>query len=366
MGTSSDATSGAPLSSGIAARRQHSSLPSFQLPANHRSYTNLGSVLTPPSLGAGDSGHPMSSSMTNSGSNATAGSAAYSSSTLGYWPASNSPPYSYGAQSGGNQSYTSAPSHSQNYPLRNMYAPGGNAPVNRNNSRPSSPTASSLVGSSAYEPTPPYATSMQMTTHSSQPVSSGGLPPIGQGSIHQQYSTAYSVSGAPPQSPIHAHSQGSQDPYSPHSSLPPPTPSHSYYQQNSQYTTSPPVPHGLAMSSSQHSSMNRPLIASGSSSSPPYPHHPPIHPAPPHVNLQQRYPLPHMGMSVPYPGIGLHHTTLQQQERPFKCDQCPQSFNRNHDLKRHKRIHLAVKPFPCDNCEKSFSRKDALKVTTPN
>lgn len=49
-------------------------------------------------------------------------------------------------------------------------------------------------------------------------------------------------------------------------------------------------------------------------------------------------------------------------ERPFKCDQCPQSFNRNHDLKRHKRIHLAVKPFPCGFCEKSFSRKDALKV----
>ncbi|RKF82014.1 hypothetical protein GcC1_019031 [Golovinomyces cichoracearum] len=50
-----------------------------------------------------------------------------------------------------------------------------------------------------------------------------------------------------------------------------------------------------------------------------------------------------------------------QSDRPFKCDQCPQSFNRNHDLKRHKRIHLAVKPFPCLNCEKSFSRKDALK-----
>lgn len=49
------------------------------------------------------------------------------------------------------------------------------------------------------------------------------------------------------------------------------------------------------------------------------------------------------------------------QDRPFKCDECPQSFNRNHDLKRHKRIHLAVKPFPCGHCEKSFSRKDALK-----
>lgn len=47
--------------------------------------------------------------------------------------------------------------------------------------------------------------------------------------------------------------------------------------------------------------------------------------------------------------------------RPFKCDLCFQSFNRNHDLKRHKRIHLAIKPFPCPSCEKCFSRKDALK-----
>lgn len=51
-----------------------------------------------------------------------------------------------------------------------------------------------------------------------------------------------------------------------------------------------------------------------------------------------------------------------QNDRPFRCDLCPQSFNRNHDLKRHKRIHLAVKPFPCHHCDKSFSRKDALKV----
>lgn len=49
-------------------------------------------------------------------------------------------------------------------------------------------------------------------------------------------------------------------------------------------------------------------------------------------------------------------------DRPFRCDMCRQSFNRNHDLKRHKRIHLAVKPFPCGHCDKSFSRKDALKV----
>ncbi|KAJ5110245.1 hypothetical protein N7532_002890 [Penicillium argentinense] len=65
-------------------------------------------------------------------------------------------------------------------------------------------------------------------------------------------------------------------------------------------------------------------------------------------HLYSAHPPPH-GMPAP------------AADRPFKCDQCPQSFNRNHDLKRHKRIHLAVKPFPCNHCDKSFSRKDALK-----
>lgn len=79
------------------------------------------------------------------------------------------------------------------------------------------------------------------------------------------------------------------------------------------------------------------------------------------------------GMGMP-PGYGpshhghhamnmyAHGQPPAQQDRPFKCDQCRQSFNRNHDLKRHKRIHLAVKPYPCTFCDKSFSRKDALKV----
>ncbi|KDN39395.1 hypothetical protein K437DRAFT_207589, partial [Tilletiaria anomala UBC 951] len=45
----------------------------------------------------------------------------------------------------------------------------------------------------------------------------------------------------------------------------------------------------------------------------------------------------------------------------FKCTSCPASFARNHDLRRHARIHLAVKPFACNDCGKPFSRKDALK-----
>ena len=79
--------------------------------------------------------------------------------------------------------------------------------------------------------------------------------------------------------------------------------------------------------------------------------------------------VPGMGMGG-YGPHGHHHMSMYgnhsqpaTQERPFKCDVCPQSFNRNHDLKRHKRIHLSVKPYPCTFCDKSFSRKDALKVS---
>lgn len=68
-----------------------------------------------------------------------------------------------------------------------------------------------------------------------------------------------------------------------------------------------------------------------------------------------------------HPGSNPHHmhgvvSTGQPNDRPFRCETCTQSFNRNHDLKRHVRIHLAVKPYPCHHCDKSFSRKDALKV----
>lgn len=61
------------------------------------------------------------------------------------------------------------------------------------------------------------------------------------------------------------------------------------------------------------------------------------------------------------PYMKAYHYKVPLTERPYKCDKCPQSFNRNHDLKRHKRIHLSVKPFPCQTCDKQFSRKDALK-----
>ena len=352
MNATSDPGSGPPMASGIAARRHHSSLPAFQLPNNRGSYASLGSVLTPPPvINSGEHTNPLTSMGSNTASNLSATPGGFTS-PQNYWtaPPATSTTYAFGPTSNAPQPYTSATSLTQATSLgyRNPYSPGGNSSLNRVNSRPSSPTANNLVGSQNYEP-------------STQFTAPPGLPSLAQGHVQHQYTGGYSTSNGP--SSINPQSQTSHDLYSTHSSLPPPTPSHSYYSQSSHFANSPNAPHALSMSSSQTpSSIGRVLT------SPAFPHHPPIHPAPPppHIGLQ-RFPLAHMGsMPVHYPGMMGLHPGMPQQERPFKCDQCPQSFNRNHDLKRHKRIHLAVKPFPCDNCEKSFSRKDALKVGRPS
>ncbi|KAF7325694.1 hypothetical protein MKEN_00419500 [Mycena kentingensis (nom. inval.)] len=49
-------------------------------------------------------------------------------------------------------------------------------------------------------------------------------------------------------------------------------------------------------------------------------------------------------------------------KRPYPCDACPLSFDRHHDLKRHKTTHVGERPFVCNGgCEKSFTRRDALR-----
>lgn len=46
--------------------------------------------------------------------------------------------------------------------------------------------------------------------------------------------------------------------------------------------------------------------------------------------------------------------------KPYLCEHCPSTFSRNHDLKRHLRIHLGVRPYKCNTCSKTFTRMDAL------
>ncbi|KAJ7104361.1 hypothetical protein B0H15DRAFT_874044 [Mycena belliarum] len=48
--------------------------------------------------------------------------------------------------------------------------------------------------------------------------------------------------------------------------------------------------------------------------------------------------------------------------RNYQCDTCALSFDRHHDLKRHKVTHVGERPYSCNGgCYKSFTRKDALK-----
>lgn len=54
------------------------------------------------------------------------------------------------------------------------------------------------------------------------------------------------------------------------------------------------------------------------------------------------------------------HQRLHTVRRPFRCNVCPASFVRNHDLKRHIRVH-ENKAWKCGGCSKVFSRRDAIK-----
>lgn len=91
---------------------------------------------------------------------------------------------------------------------------------------------------------------------------------------------------------------------------------------------------------------------------------------PHYVVPPSQYPASHQQSSIPqaspYYGRGDSHYQQPQYpaspSRPFSCDLCALSFNRQHDLKRHRETHSGEKPFLCNGgCGKTFTRKDALK-----
>ena len=55
-----------------------------------------------------------------------------------------------------------------------------------------------------------------------------------------------------------------------------------------------------------------------------------------------------------------HQRLHTLEHRPYRCVQCPASFVRNHDLKRHTLLH-EKKAWRCAGCNKIFSRRDAIK-----
>jgi hypothetical protein len=54
------------------------------------------------------------------------------------------------------------------------------------------------------------------------------------------------------------------------------------------------------------------------------------------------------------------HQRNHSSHRPFRCIACPASFARNHDLKRHLKLHDKT-AWRCEGCNKVFSRRDAIK-----
>ncbi|KAK8212893.1 hypothetical protein M8818_003058 [Zalaria obscura] len=369
---------GAP-SSFTARRPNASNLPTFELPppqlsALHQKYqtpypntsqlptssapaslTSVGNLLTPPSNVSGDGLSPISG--ITSGSSAPSVIQPYTPN--GYmWPPPSSGTTPYGFPSNNTGAF------------RGLFSPSLNSLVKGTNSP------------SANEGLPPPQYSSESSSYSTS------LPMSAPGSLPPAYATQQSYGSAPVTQPSPVNAQEAF-------ARPPPTPSYSYSstssnpQQQSSYTTpyssgpSPihhsPLSAGGAMSRASpiNSHGQIPPLQSQTHQSPYSQHRPYSYPLPGPVLSNVNNPNGQLGLVGNLPlmmpsynsghAAQMHmyaHPAAQASpanDRPFKCDQCPQSFNRNHDLKRHKRIHLAVKPFPCGHCDKSFSRKDALK-----
>lgn len=361
------------MATSFTARRPNAShLPAFELPPPplqkyHNGYshvsqqspattlTSVGNLLTPPSAGA--EGISTATSVP-----APSHSAVHPFTPSSMWPASNGANTSYGFQS-------SASSSSQYSQGRGIFSPSLNSIVRGSNS----PAASEAL------PPPPF----DMHHYSS---SSMSMPHTSQPAHQQMMSTSLPASSVTQASPVQAQESFAR---------PPPTPSSSYYSQQSSTPQQASFPYSTGPSPIVQSpvSAGGPLgkmsPVNGHGAVPPLHHH---QSQPSQQYVPQHRPYNSYSMSgpvisnvhnpamvgggvpagmIPHFNSGhaaqMHHMYGHQQsspqnDRPFRCDQCPQSFNRNHDLKRHKRIHLAVKPFPCGHCDKSFSRKDALKV----
>nr|POE66262.1 transcription factor sp4 [Quercus suber] len=365
-------------SQSLTSRRPHASnLPSFELPppplSAYQKYNNyinpqqqsattltsVGNLLTPPSNSSADGIGP-SSSLTN-GLSQQQGVASFTPNNGAMWPPQNlNNANAYGFQSSANSQ---------------SFGPG----------RPIfSPSLNSIVRSPGNGELPHSAYDMSGYSGSSMSMSGTSLPPVLSHQHMPMIGNSTSVS-APLASPVHA-----QDAFA----RPPPTPSYYHSSQSSStpqqtnfpsYSTGPSPVQQSPISAGGSLSKMSPINGHGSS--------PSLHAQQQQYSTQQRqysYGAPGPVLSnVNNPNGQLalvggmqqgmmsgynsgHAAHLQHMygppqhapppnDRPFRCDQCPQSFNRNHDLKRHKRIHLAVKPFPCGHCDKSFSRKDALK-----
>ena len=58
----------------------------------------------------------------------------------------------------------------------------------------------------------------------------------------------------------------------------------------------------------------------------------------------------------------IHHESVHEEKRPYKCNICDANFARKAHLNVHlASIHEGKKPFQCNLCETSFVQKGTLK-----
>lgn len=165
-----------------------------------------------------------------------------------------------------------------------------------------------------YSSNPAYAQAGSPTV-SQHAIYASGTP--GSSAIRQSHRSGYPQS----HSHSHSHSHSQAQPYS--QAQPQPQYSHSRHRSQSQAYPPPTAP---IMISQLHSSS----------------HYAPQIPLSPPLSVSPQYPA--------------------SPSRPFSCDLCALSFNRQHDLKRHRETHTGEKPYLCNGgCGKTFTRKDALK-----
>jgi uncharacterized Zn-finger protein len=222
--------------------------------------------------------------------------------------------------------------------------------MNHNNSRHDSPG----------QPNPHYPATHWSSSRSSRmpyPSSNGsyyspsqGSPPVSPTAAAPPYSAAYpySATGTPPPGVAAQQNYHSANKHSPYQS-----PVSNTQHSHNVSPSSMPYPSQSGMSSSD----SRPSYAHNRSLSVP----------------QQGYPSSPISSNHAYGAHDAPHPQLVVQgmdqmqypaspQRPFACDMCALSFNRQHDLKRHRETHSGEKPFLCNGgCGKTFTRKDALK-----
>ncbi|KAF8813789.1 hypothetical protein BYT27DRAFT_7180553 [Phlegmacium glaucopus] len=178
----------------------------------------------------------------------------------------------------------------------------------------------------------PYNNTHSQPQYSTYYNSSSNYPPSSSG--HQQM-----YSSMAPNMPMnYTQSYHAQNIQRPQSAVPQMVyPSHEYsnpYSQSPVHSSHPPM--GRPRSLSQIRAYGFPVLVEESE-----PHYTEI-PIPQTIGISSEYPI--------------------SSSRPFSCDLCALSFNRQHDLKRHRETHTGEKPYLCNGgCGKTFTRKDALK-----